>query len=72
MKKRKLTMALAWRKLTQHMFATKLRLCLFCLEYILFIPPPLRALDRDLKKVENFRATHLQNWALKTRKRIFS
>ena len=71
MKKLKLTMALAWRKLTQHMFASKLRLCLFCLEYILFIQPPMKDLDRDLKKVENFRAIHLQNWALKTRKRFF-
>jgi len=60
------------RVLMQHVFATKLRFCLFCLEYILFIQPPMKELERDLRKVESSEAHYLQKWAHKTYRRYFS
>ena len=51
--------------LKQHVFASKLRFCLFCLEYILFIPPPRRELARDLKKVANYQTQSQREWAMK-------
>ncbi len=58
--------------LMQHVFASKLRFCLFCLEYILFIPPPRRELARDLKKVANYRTPRHRNWAMRKFNKYFS
>jgi len=56
----------------QHVFAAKLRFCLFCLEYILFIPPPKKELEKDLKKVANYQPLYLRKWAIKQYSKYFS
>ena len=59
------------RLLMQHVFASKLRFCLFCLEYILFIPPPRKELARDLKKVANYPQQRHRNWAMRKFNKYF-
>lgn len=58
--------------LMQHVFAAKLRFCLFCLEYILFIPPPKKELERDLRKVANYPQQKHRHWAMRQYNRYFS
>lgn len=58
--------------LHQHVFAAKLRFCLFCLEYILFIPPPMRELQRDLTKVESYGMPYVSKWVKKVSQKYFS
>ena len=62
-----------WKRiLMQHVFASKLRFCLFCLEYILFTPPPKKELERDLKKVANSQPLYLRRWAMQKYSKYFS
>lgn len=58
--------------LMQHVFAAKLRFCLFCLEYILFIPPPKRELERDLRRVANYPQQKHRHWAMRQYNKYFS
>lgn len=60
------------KSIKQHVFATKLRFCLFCLEYILFIQPPMKELHRDLKKVEGYGIPYINEWANKVYQKYFS
>lgn len=53
------------------LFATKLRFCLFCLEYILFTPPPMKALRKDLKRVENSTFQQGIEWARTVKEKYF-
>ena len=62
-----------WKQiLMQHVFASKLRFCLFCLEYILFTPPPKRELARDLREVANYPQQRHRNWAIRKFNKYFS
>ena len=58
--------------LMQHVFAAKLRFCLFCLEYILFIPPPRKELERDLRRVANYPQQKHRHWAMRQYNKYFS
>ncbi len=53
------------------LFAIKLRFCLLCLEYILFTPPPMKALRRDLKRVENSTFRQGIEWARTVKAKYF-
>lgn len=60
------------KRLSQHVFASKLRFCLFCLEYILLIPPPEKELERDLIKMAGYPQPKFRRWALTKYKQYFS
>lgn len=65
-------LTLSLKKAGNIFFALKLRFCLFCLEHILFIKPPLNELKKDLQTVKESNWKGGKNWATKTYRRYFS
>jgi len=64
-------MLIKQRMIRSYLFAMKVRFCLFCLEHILFVDPPLKELKRDLLKVEKSSNNNIRRWALRTYQRYF-
>ena len=50
-------------------FGVKLRFCLFCLEHIMLIEPPRKALARDLKRLKKEGSTVDAAWSDKVTER---
>jgi hypothetical protein len=50
-------------------FGVKLRFCLFCLEHIMLVEPPRKALARDLKKLKKEGSSADKAWSDKVTER---